>query len=154
MVNEIERLSDKKRYELFLGLLVDALPMLDLNSNERYSHLNTSYFTDVKALCTGKIRLSEDLFNEVYGEEFSNLIDLIDPIITELRRDISVFSKTKRNILFASYYFLCSLADEKRIFEGELAIVSAIFCLINVLKDNNQLSDEELFVNIYALQNK
>ncbi len=154
MVNEIERLTDKKRYKFFLDLYADALDMLDFNKNEKYTHLNANYFADIKALCSGKINLSEDLFNEVYAEEFTHLIDLITPIITHLRRDISIFSKTKRNILFASYYFLCSLADEKRIFEGELAIVSAIFCLINVLKDNNQLSDEELVVNLYALQRR
>lgn len=154
MVNEIERLSDRKRYKFFLDLYADALMQVNFDSSSQYKRLNLTYFSDVSALCKGKIDLSEDLFNEVYAEEFTDLIDLINPIVIELRRDIALLSKNERNFVFATYYFLCSLADDKRIFEGELAIVSAIFCLINVLKDNNQLSDEELFVNIYALQNK
>ncbi|MGB0932828.1 MAG: hypothetical protein ACPGU5_01005 [Lishizhenia sp.] len=154
MINEIERLSEKKRYILFLDLYTDALEDIHFGDQRFIKRLSTSYFNDVKALCSGKLNLNEDLFNEVYAEEFSNLIDLINPIVIELRRDISLLDKNTRNVVFASYYFLCSLADEKRIFEGELAVVSAIFCLINVLKDTNKLSDEELVVNIYALQNR
>ena len=154
MVNEIERLSDNKKYRFFQDLYIDALLHTPTLATTNFKQLNAFFFGDIKALCSGKINLSEDLFNEVYAEEFSNLIDVINPIVIELRKDISIFSRNQRNLIFASYYFLCSLADEKRIFEGELAIVSGIFCLINILKESNQLSDEELVVNIYALQNR